>query len=329
LLQPSNAAARWLALKLLLDREDDDRDVVEARAKIPTSPWVRAVMRDRHPDGWWGEPHPGGRKFNGTMYRLEALADVGMPGDDPRVVASCEFFIERAELPGEGFSPRQTEPRVPHECGSGRMLYVLNRFGYGQDARVKASARWLLANQMLDGGWNCGHHPKGRLQPDGAIRMDHECSLDKPNHRSSLFTTMAVLKGLSSMKRPPRAAIKRGVDFLLEHRVYRARKSNRAIYGWPPALLFPPVLHYDGLQPLRVLTTAGARYDARLDEALDYLASRADAKGRWPADGTPLPPGKKPEFALKIEDGGKPNKWVTVHALAALRHFGRIELPIT
>lgn len=45
-----------------------------------------------------------------------------------------------------------TNPRGPHECRQGRLLFVFNHFGYGGDKRVKAASDWLLANQMLDGG---------------------------------------------------------------------------------------------------------------------------------------------------------------------------------
>lgn len=319
LLEPSNPSARWHALRLLLDRPDDDADVVEAQQAIPSSAWARTVLAGQHDDGWWEDgKNLANPKFTGTMFRLEALADLGMPGDDPRVVTACELFMDRTELPGEGFCARQTKPRIPHECGQGRMLFVLNHFGYGRDRRVKAVADWLLANQMLDGGWNCNHYPKGRLRADGRIGIDHECSLDLPHHKSSLFTTMAVLKGLATTAHPPKRAIARGIEFLLEHRVHRARRSARAIYRWPPALFFPPQLFYDGLQPLRVLAMAGARPDARLDEALDYVESRA-VGGRWPADGAPMPPSRKPERALVIAPGGKPNKWITVHAMHVLR----------
>ena len=228
-----------------------------------------------------------------------------MPADDPQISAACELLLERTELPGEGFCTRQTKPKIPHECGQGRMVFLFNHFGYASDKRVKAAADWLLANQMLDGGWNCAHNPKGRLQPDGVIRIDHACSLDRPHHKSSLFTTMEVLKGLAAMSRPPKQAIVRGVEFLLQHRVHRARNSRRAIYRWPPKLNFLGA-GYDGLQPLRVLAIAGALPDERLDEALTYLESRALA-GRWPADNTPLEP---PEA---------PNKWITVHALHVIR----------
>ena len=307
LLEPTNPSARWLALRLLLDRPADDPDVVEAQNAVPGSAWAEAILEGQQSDGSWPRGKTSRPTLAATAQRLTALAEIGMPADDPRVSTACELLLERAELPGEGFCGRQTKPRTPHECGQGGMLFLFNHFGYGADKRVKAAADWLLANQMLDGGWNCAHHPKGRLQPDGVIRMDHECSLDRPHHKSSLFTTMAVLKGLAATRRPPKRAIARGVEFLLQHRVHRARNARRAIYRWPPQLNFLGA-GYDGLQPLRVLAMVGASPDERLDEALTYLESRA-IDGRWPADNTPH------------ESPGVPNKWITMHALVALRRL--------
>ena len=305
LLEDSDASARWLALRLLLKRPDDDPDVVATQRRIPSSPWVQALLDGQQADGSWARGKTSRPRYSATGHRLTALAELGTPGDDPRVAAGCELLLERTELPGEGFCARQSKPRVPHECGQGAMLYLFNHFGYGADKRVKAAADWLLANQMLDGGWNCAHHPKGRLQSDGVIRFDHACALDRPHHKSSLFTTMAVLKGLSSMRRPPKRPIARGVEFLLQHRVHRARDSRRAIYRWPPQLHFLGA-GYDGLHPLRVLAMTGAPRDERLDEALSYLESRA-LHGRWPADGE------------SGDQTGAPNKWITVHALNVLQ----------
>lgn len=311
LLEPSNPTARWLALRLLLDRADDDPDVLEAQQAVPDSPWAQVVLAGQRPDGSWARGTTSKPELRATSDRLSALASLGMPADDPRVIASCELLLEQTELPGEGFCMRKTNPKTPHECGQGGMVFVFSQLGYGSDKRVKAAADWLLANQMLDGGWNCAHPDKGRLRPDGVIRMNHECSLDLPHHKSSLFSTMAVIKGLASTRRPPKKAVARGVEFLLEHRVHRARDSGRAIYRWPPKLEFLSGA-YDGLNPLRVLAMAGARPDSRLDEALTYLESRA-SDGRWPADNVP--------------PVGRPNKWVTVHALHVLRVLRPVAAP--
>ena len=44
LLEPTNPTARWLALRLLLERPTDDRDVVDAQRAIPGSRWAAAIL---------------------------------------------------------------------------------------------------------------------------------------------------------------------------------------------------------------------------------------------------------------------------------------------
>ena len=311
LLEPRDPTARWLTLRLLLGRSDDDPEVLEAQRAVPGSSWAQAILAGQRADGSWPRGRTSKPELRATVDRLLGLAGLGMPADDPHVVVTCELLLEQTELPGEGFNMKRTERRAPHECGQGMILFAFNHFGYGADKRVKAAADWLLANQMLDGGWNCSHPGKGRRQPDGVIRMDHQCALDLPHHKSSLFSTMAVLKGLVTMRRPPKKAIARGVEFLLEHRVHRARSSRRAIYRWPPRIDFLGG-SYDGLHPLRVLAMAGVGPDPRLGEALAFLESRA-VDGRWSADNVP--------------PVGRPDKWVTVHALHVLRVLGSPSSP--
>lgn len=157
--------------------------------------------------------------------------------------------------------------------------------------------------------------------------MDHVCSPNLPSHHSSFFSTMAVLKGLGTMADPPARAIKRGVEFLLQHRLYFSDTTGRAVYGWPPGLMFPPSLFYDGLQPLRVLAIAGAKYDARMNQGLELLEFRANRQSRWPLDRVPVRPNGDPNFSLRLDPIGKPNKWLTVQALFVLKRFGRITIP--
>jgi hypothetical protein len=69
------------------------------------------------------------------------------------------------------------------------------------------------------------------------------------------------------------------------------------------------------LHPLRTLMLARARHDPRLEDALDLLESRADARLRWRLDIAPT---------MRIEAPGRASKWATASALAVLRHFGRL-----
>src|SRR5439155_25828224 len=53
LLEPKNPTARWLTLRLLLDRADDDPDVLEAQQAIPDSRRTQAVLAGQRSDGSW------------------------------------------------------------------------------------------------------------------------------------------------------------------------------------------------------------------------------------------------------------------------------------
>ncbi len=51
LLEPTNPSVRYLALRHLLGRGEDDADVREARGAIPHSPVVRRIFARQAPEG--------------------------------------------------------------------------------------------------------------------------------------------------------------------------------------------------------------------------------------------------------------------------------------
>jgi hypothetical protein len=84
----------------------------------------------------------------------------------------------------------------------------------------------------------------------------------------------------------------------------------------------------DALEILLVLTRLGREGevtpdgapilgDERMREALDLVASRADAQGRWKLQQT-----FNGRFWVDIETKGEPSRWVTLRALKALHATG-------
>jgi hypothetical protein len=300
LLAPSNPPVRTLALREVLGRAARDPEVVEARAGIAGSPWVRRLLRRQDAEGWWVNPRncytPRGVA---TVWHLQVLAELGAPGDDPRIVRACERFVDQNVLADGGFACGVHRARYSEECLTGHMLAALVRFGRGGDPVAAAARRWLLGRQLPDGGWNC---VPGRAH-------------------SSFVSTLGPMKALALMSpRRDRAALARAVEFLLAHRVFYSHTTGRPVRRfWPPEVQFPAHYAYDLLQPLRTLALAGAPPDHRLDDALRLLAQRADRRMRWRVD-------RAPEGML-LEAAGRPGRWVTASALAVLRHFGRVTPP--
>jgi len=95
-------------------------------------------------------------------------------------------------------------------------------------------------------------------------------------------------------------------------------------FGFPLMVQRP-----QALEILRILTRLGREGavtpggapilgDERMREALDPVASRADAQRRWKLQQT-----FKGRFWVPIETKGEPSRWVTMRALEALRAAGR------
>jgi hypothetical protein len=131
----------------------------------------------------------------------------------------------------------------------------------------------LLAEQLPDGGWNC----------------------EAPT-RSSFNTTICVLEALLEYERTVRRTREvtevrlRGQEYLLERRLFRSRSTGEIIErdrkggaSWT-RFAFPTWWHYDVLRGLEYLRSAGLTPCERVAEAIDLVASKRHADGRWPLD---------------------------------------------
>jgi hypothetical protein len=104
-----------------------------------------------------------------------------------------------------------------------------------------------------------------------------------------------------------------GVEFLLRHHVHRRSHdlTRDSKPGWR-RFGFPLMYQTDVLEILGILTRLGVR-DERMREALDLVASKADADGRWTLKDT-----FNGRFVVDIEAKGEPSRWITLRALEVL-----------
>ena len=175
---------------------------------------------------------------------------------------------------------------------------------FGQD--VQGIVDRLLAEQLPDGGWNC--------------------EAENGSTRSSFNTTICVLEALleHELRFGSRAEVSaarlRGQEYLLERGLFR-RKSTGAVIerdrkggaAWT-RFAFPTWWHYDVLRGLEYLRRAGVAPDARVAEAVDLVASKRDAGGRWP-----LEVRYAGEMPVELDEGvGRPSRWNTLRALRVL-----------
>jgi hypothetical protein len=292
-------AIRWQTLQ---DIVGSGATTVESeREKVARVGWGARLLAEQGDDGMWA----GGMytpKWTSTHYTLLALRDLGVSPTNRQCRRGCELILDRG-LQADGginYPSRPSDKQRGEACVSGMSLSIVSYFEI-DDERVDAIADYGLNEQMADGGWNC-------RRPRGATH-------------SSMNTTISMLEGLRhyALFRPRRraeasGAMRRGREFLLEHRLFRSHRTGAVIKSEFTRFVFPPRWHYDVLRALDHFRDVDAQRDERLADGIAMVNERRAKDGLWPL--TYKYHGKG---FFDMERVGKPSRWNTLRALRVLR----------
>ncbi len=308
LLEEDQPVARSGTLVDLLGRKETDPEVRSARSMIPRVGWAHDQLSAQGPKGFW-EPHQPRNlkgwidflyypKYLSTNWRALVLADCGLDASNPRIKRIADLVFE--------FKLRLSSPFnyfYEEACVVGNTARMMTRFGFADDFRVRKLYDWMVEDQREDGGWNCSHGTPGTLD---------------------VWEPLAALASLPRSKRSPKmgTAISRGAEFYLERRLFH--EGSR--YAPWLRLHYPNHYYYDILVGLDVLTQLGFAEDRRLRPALNLLTEKRQRDGAWLMDrlhpdvsGPDAAQYRKGVTPLRIEEPGRPSKWITLKALRVLR----------
>jgi len=336
LLEKENPSVRYFALRDLLDREETDSEVKEAKAAILTSKVIAKMLSKQRTEGYWEDPeNPYHPKYKSSYWQIMILGQLGMDKSDKRVQRACEFILN-LQLDEGGFSSYtreraleeyewmrtktalkeklQPEPSTwaqslvtehQYSCLTGNVCAAMLRMGYGTDSRVVKALNWLVKVQNMDGGWLCPYWK-------AHIKDKHGC----------FYGTICPLEAFSEVpkeKRTPemRRTIAKGAKFLLMHRLYKAdHHGYRVINRQWLRFSFPWFYGYHILRGLSVLTKLVYTEDERLKDALELLLQKRRPDGTWVLENAPTG-----RMQANIETVGKPSKWITLNALRVLKRL--------
>lgn len=340
LLEPDNPSVRYLTLRHLLERPEDDVEVQATRAAIPESRIVKQIFSRHNPGGFWGDPAtPYQPKYKASYWTLMVLGHLGLSREDERVQLAVEYIF-RFQQPTGGFAEygeegarreyakiverRQARGKALPEdsafiadrihqmtlsCLTGNVVAALLRLGYGDDPRLWRAVEWLVSIQNADGGWLCPYWK-------AHIRDTHSC----------FYGTICPLEAFAEIpedKRSPavREAAGRGAEFLLMHHLYRADHHDfRVINRRWLKLAFPWFYGYNILRGLWVLARLDCR-DKRMEDALAVLRDKQTPEGKWRLESTPYG-----RMQANLEKMGQPSKWITLYALWVLKAMDRKQI---
>lgn len=325
-------SVRYSTHNELLSREHGP-EAQSAKQEIGKKGWAAHILEKQKEGTYWENPEscyiP---KWTSSGWQLPVLADLGVPGNDPRIKNAVNHYFSKHNVETGGFSFKAKDPVgfKPHVCLTGNMVRALARFGYAKDERVVKAMEWLVSQQLPDGGWNCFAEDGAK---HGSFQATHE-------------PLWALGEMLKSNSRPHWSnAAKEGSEFLLKHKVFKSSENDEPVLLEFHSIHYPLHSRYDFLQGLRVLSELEAKHDDRMDEALNLLQRKRSSDGRWNLEGvirgwrtgTSVHGGKtgaRPEerevltegwgtgHTLQLEEAGKPSRWITLQALLVLKRLG-------
>lgn len=267
-------------------------------ADAMASPRVRALLEfplSTHPyKKWWG-----------THWRLVELADLAVPPRSAELSTGVDQELSWLTSDRHRSMVRWVAGRA-RRCASqeGNAVYAGAELGYATDPRVGDLVASLIEWQWPDGGWNCDDRPTAR--------------------RSSFHETVTPAIGLATYGAvvrddAARDAARRAAELLLEHGLFRSRRTNEIIHPSWTKLHYPAYWHYDILQGLRLLLILDLLRDPRAEEALDVVERSRRRDGRF--SGPAWSSAAQPDA---VDWGrGSRNDMLNLRAATVLRAAGR------
>ena len=321
LLEEENPGMRYLALRDLSRLVADDRELVDARLKAHQHGPIQQILENMQPAGYWVEPGAGYYpKYQGSVWSLITLAQLGASLElDERIVQACNTILDQALAEGGQFSVNGA-PSGTADCLQGNLCAALLDLGVHDDRLVKAF-EWIARTVTGEGLAPVeDKHAQLRYYAGKCGPLFACGSNNKLPCAWGGVKVMLAFARLPVEQRTPliQRAIETGVDFFLSidpaTAAYPCGWAEKPSGNWWK-FGFPVFYVTDLLQLVEALVALGYAQDARLQPALDLIAAKADAHGRWTLEYDYT--GKTwVDFGTKKQ----PNKWVTWRALQVLRH---------
>ncbi|MCG3212442.1 MAG: hypothetical protein FOGNACKC_06112 [Anaerolineae bacterium] len=314
LLEPdeANPGVRYFALRDLLEKPKTDPDVVAAQKAVMTSGPVPVILNAQAPEGYWIKPGGGySPKYQGTVWQIIFLAELGADPTDERVRRGCEYLLSHSLAANKAFSASQRPvPSSALHCLNGNLLFALLRLGFAKDSRVQAALDWQA--RAITGQGQVDYYPSGTSGPGFACAVNQ----GQPCGWGAAKAMKALLAIPPEQQMPAiQQALDVGAEFLLSRdpAVADYPYSERVSSSWFK-FGFPLSYWSDVLEVAAVLVQLGYGHDPRLSNTLNYILSKQDSQGRWRLENA-----LNSKMWINIEQKGKPSKWITLRALRVLQ----------
>lgn len=329
LLEKSSQSVRYLTLLHILNKKETDKEVFEAKKQIMKNPPVSKILSYQNPDGSfltdktilkYGEIRAKSGylpKYKATIWQAIFLVQLGADKNDKRIKKLCNYILdtnysEKYKTIGSYMMNKKGIFFDVFPCYIANMVWALSKMGFYQDERIQHSIKWILKYQRFDDGdfQTPDEYPyKGRKD---RCFGKHSCYIG----------CTQALKAMTVIPEKERTIeikefIKRAVDFILLHKIYKkSRTKNEPIRKVYELLRFP-VMASDGIFEILETLFHFQIKDRSIDETIDFLLSKRNEKGRWILEKTI----SRSSIYTNFENINKDSKWITYKVLNLLKMY--------
>ncbi len=324
LLDKCDPGVRYLALRDLLDRQSDDRELSLACTDAHNKGPIAAILAKMEDEGYWVEPGPGYYpKYCGTVWSIIMLAQLGAcASQDERITRACTYVLDHALTPSGQFTASGS-PSGTADCLQGNLCAALLDLGC-DDPRLEKALEWMAPSVTGEGVAPVSDRQAAVRYYAGKCGPRFACGSN--NKLPCAWGAVKVMLAFSKwpkQRRTPliKRAIQAGIDFLFS--TDPALANYPSGYGAKPSgnwwkFAFPVFYVTDLLQIVEALVDLGHGDDPRLTNALNLIRDKQNAQGQWTLEY---------DYTGKtwVDFGSKkqPNKWVTLRALRVLKKCTR------
>jgi hypothetical protein len=323
LLETGDPSVRYLAIRDLLDRPADDKELVSAREAAHQVGKISEVLAHMQPEGYWVRPGPGyTAKYRSTVWSIILLAQLGgMADQDERISRACRYLLDHSLTSGGQFSI-YGNPGSTIDCLQGNLSWALLEMGV-DDPRLDRAIEWMA--RTVTGEGVASKDEKDAEARYYAYKCGPRFACGVNAGKACAWGGVKVMLAFASLPKERRtalvdSAIQQGVDFFLGIDPVTAnwptRLGDKPSRNWWK-FGFPVFYVTDLLQLAEALVGLGLGKDERLRSLLELIRTKQDAQGRW---------------LLEYDYPGKTwgnygekkavNKWVTLRAMRVLKRAG-------
>jgi len=320
LLSSPQPEVKYLTLRDLLDRPEDDPELVACKKQAHSSGYIDLILSNMDPTGYWNEPGAGYYpKYTSTVWSIALLAQLGASIEaDERVAKACAYILDNG-LTRQGQFSVNGLPSGTADCLHGNMCWALLAMDC-RDERLVGAYEWMARSLTGEGVAPMGQKDAEVRYYAGKCGPNFACGSN--NKQPCAWGAAKVMLAFSVLPLEMRTplinrAILQGVDFLFSvdpaEATYPSGWSAKPSGNWWK-FGFPLYYITDLLQIVEALVALGYAHDPRLQNAVELIRQKQDEQGRWNLEYDYS--GKTwGDYGKK----GEPNPWVTIRALRVLK----------